>query len=179
MYSKPTVNTHTQNCAKCWTGSYFPLFPPLLSSLHLFLGWGRVRSQGELRAGTSLSAEAGLAQQPQRGSDAAFESSPPCRCRWLRLSWRTIIPLCSRRAESQLCPVNLNLWHKYSGCTYCCMDYKGIRFQRRGRAGKDDSSTFSVWEMLWIIYLNMLFTAPPQHWFSELQRPRWFHFNLV
>lgn len=124
VYSKPTVNTHTQRLCQALNRELFPL--PLLLSLsspHLFLGWGRVRSQRGLRAGTSLSAEAGLAPAATEGLrlNALALSLLNPDADDFAFSRRTIIPLCSARAESQLCPVNLNLWHTYSGRTYCCV----------------------------------------------------------
>lgn len=108
----------------------------------------RVRSQGGLRAGTSLSSAAGLASAAAPGPmlnapalslhpDADDFAFPPPLC-------HTIIPFCSMRAESQLCPVNLNLWHTYSGRTYCCTSYKGISFSKRqcGSAGKRFPAVF-------------------------------------
>lgn len=70
--------------------SYLTPSLPLLSSLHLFLRWGRVRSQGGLRAGTSLSAAAGLAPAATEGLKLNARVPPstlrPSRCRWLRFS---------------------------------------------------------------------------------------------
>lgn len=68
MYSKPTVNTHTQNSCQAPNRELFPslssfaLLSPSVPGLRQGKEPGR-----ELRAGTSLSAEAGLAPAATEG----------------------------------------------------------------------------------------------------------------
>lgn len=109
--------------------SSFALLSPSVSGLRQGTEPGRATSWNKSICGSrpGLSSHRGA-------SDSMLEPSPPpSRCRWLRFPSASLPhnnTLCSTRAESQLCPVNLNLWHTYSGRTYCCTSYKGMSFQR-------------------------------------------------
>lgn len=131
MYSKPTVNTHTQNLCQELNRELFPslssfaLLSPSVPGLRQGKEPGRAASWNKsiCRSRPGPAATEGLRRNVRKlSSSLQMQMTSP-----FLMHNNT---LCSRRAESQLCPVNLNLWHTYSGCTYCCMDYKGICFQR-------------------------------------------------
>ena len=141
---------------------------------------GESSSQGGPRAGTSLSAVADLDPDTEKAQTAWQRLSSIPWCRWLRFflppphTHSTIIPFCSARAKSQLCPVNLNLWHIFwTHILLLMLQRWSIQRGSRGRAGKE-SLALSLFEncMNESVAFGFPNSTPPVHWFPNFKKSK-------
>lgn len=179
MYSKPTVNTHTQNLCQALNRELFPslssfaLLSPSVPGLRQGKEPGRAASWNKsiCRSRPGPAATEGLRRGVRElSSSVQMQMTSP-------FLTHNNTPFVAEGQNPSFVQSTLIYGTHILDAHTVARTTKANTFKEAAR--KSWKGGFSVWEMVWIIYLNMPFTASPQHWFLELQRPHWLHFHLV